>query len=292
MSPSTVSQSNLAPATPPEASQLPAGTAAATTTDDSQQGILSAFGSILALSLSALFGVDPAPNTDRDENAATAPAPSPVIDKRALDDALQASAKVMGWAAPIMNTLSLIPVFGEAASVASSVLEREALAANILHVAITGGNVDHALDEAAHHFDASVTNTISSEGATAGTRAAAPDNGSDGDADAASEGASEVSLSVVEAYTLAYLAQLAAQLESQQRDIPDPASQIRGGLFVPILIDPYADNSYDKDYQMDTRQSVRKFHKSHRDLSDRSHPNDTTEAIEKERVRPRRTGEA
>ena len=292
MSPSTVSQSNLAPANTPEASQVPAGTAAAIATDDSQQGILSAFGSILALSVSALFGVDSAPNTDRDENAAAAPAPSPVIDKRALDDALQESAKVLGWAAPIMNSLSLIPVFGEAASVASSVLEREALAANILHVAINGGNVDQALEEAAHSFDASVTNTISSESGTARTRANATDNRSDGDADATPEAASEVSLSVIEAYTLAYLAQLAAQLESQQRDIPDPASQIRGGLFVPILIDPYADNSYDKDYQLDSRQSVRKFHKSHRDVNDRSHPNDMTEPVEKERVRLRRTGEA
>jgi len=65
-----------------------------------------------------------------------------------LDDVLKVGSKVIDWAATAVGVLGVIPGLGELADLASMVLESEAQAANLLHTAITGGNLKQALEEA------------------------------------------------------------------------------------------------------------------------------------------------
>ncbi|WP_311738719.1 HrpF/NolX family T3SS translocon protein [Bradyrhizobium sp. NC92] len=65
-----------------------------------------------------------------------------------LDDVLKVGSKVLDWAATAVGVLGFIPGLGELADLASMVLESEAQAANLLHTAITGGNIKQALEEA------------------------------------------------------------------------------------------------------------------------------------------------
>ncbi|MGL3104817.1 HrpF/NolX family T3SS translocon protein [Bradyrhizobium sp. BR 1432] len=66
----------------------------------------------------------------------------------ALDDVLKVGSKVLDWAATAVGVLGFIPGLGELTDLASMVLESEAQAANLLHTAITGGNIKQALEEA------------------------------------------------------------------------------------------------------------------------------------------------
>ncbi|WIW50376.1 HrpF/NolX family T3SS translocon protein (plasmid) [Bradyrhizobium sp. 62B] len=66
----------------------------------------------------------------------------------AVDDVLKVGSKVLDWAATAVGVLGFIPGLGELADLASMVLESEAQAANLLHAAITGGNIKQALEEA------------------------------------------------------------------------------------------------------------------------------------------------
>ncbi|MBO4227537.1 HrpF/NolX family T3SS translocon protein [Bradyrhizobium neotropicale] len=65
-----------------------------------------------------------------------------------LDDVLKVGSKVLDWAATAVGVLGFIPGLGELADLASMALEAEAQAANLLHTAITGGNLKQALEEA------------------------------------------------------------------------------------------------------------------------------------------------
>ncbi|NYG45208.1 type III secretion translocon protein HrpF [Bradyrhizobium sp. IAR9] len=66
----------------------------------------------------------------------------------ALNDVLKVGSKIFDWAATAVGVLGFIPGLGELADLASMVLEAEAQAANLLHTAISGGNIKQALEEA------------------------------------------------------------------------------------------------------------------------------------------------
>ncbi len=66
----------------------------------------------------------------------------------ALDDVLKVGSKLLDWTATAVGVLGFIPGLGELADLASMVMEAEAQAANLLHTAITGGNIKQALEEA------------------------------------------------------------------------------------------------------------------------------------------------
>ncbi|OAF03744.1 nodulation protein NOLX [Bradyrhizobium centrolobii] len=66
----------------------------------------------------------------------------------AVDDVLKLGSKVLDWAATAVGVLSFIPGLGELADLASMGLEFESQAANLLHTAISGGNMKKALEEA------------------------------------------------------------------------------------------------------------------------------------------------
>jgi len=66
----------------------------------------------------------------------------------AINDVLKVGSKVLDWAATAVGVLGFIPGLGELADLASMVLEAEAQAANLLHTAISGGNIKQALEEA------------------------------------------------------------------------------------------------------------------------------------------------
>ncbi|MGY4157799.1 type III secretion translocon protein HrpF [Bradyrhizobium sp. USDA 4461] len=66
----------------------------------------------------------------------------------ALEDVLKVGSKVLDWTATAVGVLGFIPGLGELADLASMVIEAEAQAANLLHTAISGGNIKQALEEA------------------------------------------------------------------------------------------------------------------------------------------------
>ncbi|MFB9262260.1 HrpF/NolX family T3SS translocon protein [Bradyrhizobium erythrophlei] len=66
----------------------------------------------------------------------------------ALDDVLKVGSKVLDWTATAVGVLGFIPGLGELADLASMVLQCESQAANLLHTAISGGNMKQALEEA------------------------------------------------------------------------------------------------------------------------------------------------
>ncbi|GLU31299.1 HrpF/NolX family T3SS translocon protein [Trinickia caryophylli] len=68
--------------------------------------------------------------------------------QHALDDALKIGSKVLDWEATALSALSFIPAIGEVADAASMAIESESQAMNVLHAAISGGNVKQALEEA------------------------------------------------------------------------------------------------------------------------------------------------
>ncbi|WP_439373194.1 HrpF/NolX family T3SS translocon protein [Bradyrhizobium sp. DASA03120] len=65
-----------------------------------------------------------------------------------LDGVLKVGSNVLDWAATAVGVLGFIPGLGELTDLASMVLESEAQAANLLHTAISGGNIKQALEEA------------------------------------------------------------------------------------------------------------------------------------------------
>ncbi|XIA67440.1 HrpF/NolX family T3SS translocon protein [Bradyrhizobium sp. TZ2] len=65
-----------------------------------------------------------------------------------VDDVLKVGSKVLDWAATGVGLLGFIPGLGQFADLASMVLESEAQVANLLHTAISGGNIKQALEEA------------------------------------------------------------------------------------------------------------------------------------------------
>ncbi|MHC2295874.1 HrpF/NolX family T3SS translocon protein [Rhizobium mongolense] len=66
----------------------------------------------------------------------------------AADSVLKVGSEVLDWAATAVGLLSFVPVLGELADVVSMGLETESQAANLLHTAISGGNMKRALAEA------------------------------------------------------------------------------------------------------------------------------------------------
>ncbi|MCP3476663.1 HrpF/NolX family T3SS translocon protein [Bradyrhizobium sp. CCGUVB1N3] len=66
----------------------------------------------------------------------------------ALDDVTKVGSKVLDWTATAVGALGFIPGLGELADAASMVIECESQAANLLHTAISGGNMKQALEEA------------------------------------------------------------------------------------------------------------------------------------------------
>nr|WP_271587353.1 HrpF/NolX family T3SS translocon protein [Bradyrhizobium sp. CCBAU 53415] len=66
----------------------------------------------------------------------------------ALNDVLKVGSKVLDWTATAVGVLGFIPGLGELADLASMVIEAEAQAANLLHTAISGGDIKKALEEA------------------------------------------------------------------------------------------------------------------------------------------------
>ncbi|MET2832531.1 HrpF/NolX family T3SS translocon protein [Mesorhizobium shangrilense] len=65
-----------------------------------------------------------------------------------VDSVLKVEAQAIDWAATAVGVLSFIPGIGQVADLASMVLESESQAANLLHTAISGGNMKRALEEA------------------------------------------------------------------------------------------------------------------------------------------------
>ncbi|MGY4473830.1 type III secretion translocon protein HrpF [Bradyrhizobium sp. USDA 3364] len=78
----------------------------------------------------------------------------------AINDVLKVGSKVLDWAATAVGVLSFIPGLGELADLASMVLESEAQAANLLHTAISGGNIKQALEEAGLNLAAQAVGCI------------------------------------------------------------------------------------------------------------------------------------
>ncbi|WP_445219699.1 HrpF/NolX family T3SS translocon protein [Bradyrhizobium sp. Pa8] len=66
----------------------------------------------------------------------------------ALDDVAKVGSKVLDWTATAVGVLGFIPGLGELTDVISMGLELESQAANLLHTAISGGNMKQALEEA------------------------------------------------------------------------------------------------------------------------------------------------
>lgn len=65
----------------------------------------------------------------------------------AVDDVAKVGSKVLDWEATAVGLLGVIPGLGELADGISMVLEFESQAANLLHTAISGGNMKQALEE-------------------------------------------------------------------------------------------------------------------------------------------------
>nr|WP_246710653.1 HrpF/NolX family T3SS translocon protein [Rhizobium leguminosarum] len=66
----------------------------------------------------------------------------------AADSLLKMGSEVLDWAATAVGLLCFIPALGQLADVVSMALETESQAANLLHTAISGGNMRRALAEA------------------------------------------------------------------------------------------------------------------------------------------------
>ncbi|WP_305880504.1 HrpF/NolX family T3SS translocon protein [Bradyrhizobium sp. CCGUVB1N3] len=81
--------------------------------------------------------------------------------KPLLDELLTAESRALDWAATAVGALGFIPGLGEVADAASMVLEWESQGANILHAAISGGNMTQALEEAGFSDVAQVVGCIS-----------------------------------------------------------------------------------------------------------------------------------
>nr|WP_156947603.1 HrpF/NolX family T3SS translocon protein [Bradyrhizobium sp. WSM3983] len=79
----------------------------------------------------------------------------------ALDDVLKVGSKVLDWAATAVGVLGFIPGLGELADLVSMTFESEAQAANLLHTAISGGNMKQALEEAGLSVAAQAVGCIS-----------------------------------------------------------------------------------------------------------------------------------
>jgi type III secretion translocon protein HrpF len=66
----------------------------------------------------------------------------------AADSLLKAGSQVLDWAATAVGLLCFVPALGQLADAVSMALETESQAANLLHTAISGGNMKRALAEA------------------------------------------------------------------------------------------------------------------------------------------------
>ncbi|MBY3517480.1 nodulation protein NOLX [Rhizobium laguerreae] len=65
----------------------------------------------------------------------------------AADRLLRVGSEVLDWAATAVGLLCFVPALGQLADVVSMALETESQAANLLHTAISGGNMKRALGE-------------------------------------------------------------------------------------------------------------------------------------------------
>ncbi|MCP3468317.1 HrpF/NolX family T3SS translocon protein (plasmid) [Bradyrhizobium sp. CCGUVB23] len=81
--------------------------------------------------------------------------------KTTLDHVLTSQAKAFHWAATAVGALGFIPGLGQLADLASMGLEWESQAANVLHAAISGGDITQALEEAGFSDAAQVVGCIS-----------------------------------------------------------------------------------------------------------------------------------
>ncbi|QUP56441.1 nodulation protein NOLX (plasmid) [Ralstonia syzygii] len=80
--------------------------------------------------------------------------------QHALDDVLKVGAKALDWASMAVGMLSFIPGVGEIADAASAALEAESQACNILHAAVSGGDVKKALEEAGINLGAAAIGNL------------------------------------------------------------------------------------------------------------------------------------
>ncbi|KVK76058.1 hypothetical protein WS90_25110 [Burkholderia cepacia] len=140
--------------------------------------------------------------------------------EHALNDVLKVGAKVLDLAATAMSALSFIPGIGELADLGSAVLESEAQAANVLHAAISGGNIKKALEEAGLSLAAQAVGDIAGPEAKIAMR--------DGLAKTVVEKAANASIDLgmteAKSYTENYLDNLKAKLEAgplQHAGTPD-----------------------------------------------------------------------
>lgn len=78
-----------------------------------------------------------------------------------LDDVLKVGSTVLDFAATAVGTLGFIPGLGELADLGSEALEAESQAANLLHTALSGGNLKQALEEAGLSLAAQAVGDIS-----------------------------------------------------------------------------------------------------------------------------------
>ncbi|MFQ3455879.1 HrpF/NolX family T3SS translocon protein [Bradyrhizobium sp. UFLA01-814] len=78
-----------------------------------------------------------------------------------VDDVLKVGTKVLDLAATAVGVLGFIPALGEVADAVSMVLELESQAANLLHTAISGGDMKKALKEVGINLAAQAVGCIS-----------------------------------------------------------------------------------------------------------------------------------
>ncbi|RRI01530.1 nodulation protein NOLX [Mesorhizobium tamadayense] len=128
----------------------------------------------------------------------------------AADDVLKMGSKVLDWAATAVGVLSFIPGLGEIADLASMGLEWESQVANVLHTAISGGNMKQALEEAGLNLAAQAIGLVSGPEVKLAIRNGLIKKAME---EAVSAGVS-LPLSMAQTYADDYLSNLQARLEA------------------------------------------------------------------------------
>ncbi|MBB4189003.1 type III secretion translocon protein HrpF [Sinorhizobium terangae] len=79
----------------------------------------------------------------------------------AINDVAKAATPVLDWAATAVGVLSFVPGLGQVADLVSAGLEIGSQAVNLLHTAISGGNMKQALEEAGLNLGAQAIGLVS-----------------------------------------------------------------------------------------------------------------------------------
>ncbi|RDJ04493.1 HrpF/NolX family T3SS translocon protein [Rhizobium grahamii] len=136
----------------------------------------------------------------------------------ATDDILKVGSKALDLAATALGVLSYVPGLGELADLGSMVLESESQAANLLHTAISGGNMKQALEEAGLSFAAQGVGLIAGPEVKLAIR--------DGLAKKVMEEAVNLPLSTAQYYADEYLNNLKSRLEVSPTQAEGLPSQV------------------------------------------------------------------